>query len=200
MAKISFIGAGSTVFAKNIIGDIPLENGLHDVEIALYDIDAGRLDDSLRLIRTLNGGINAGRARVCGYVGSENRRAAPCGADFVINAIQVGGYVPSTVLDFGIPKKYGLRTIPQMWEIGTDMAAVCTGAMLRETPVKTVGCVTRFSAVPRSFWKRLISRPRIPAGVVSRSKNGPTCATCCLRVRQSGTSAPLSTLPISSGG
>ncbi len=171
MVKISFIGAGSTVFAKNIIGDILLEDGLHDVEIALYDIDAGRLDDSLRLVRTLNTGINAGRASVYGYVGPENRRDALRGADFVINAIQVGGYDPGTVRDFEIPKKYGLRqtigdtlgiggifrglrTVPPMWEIGADIAAVCpnawflnytnpmaicTGAMLRETAVKTVG-------------------------------------------------------------
>ncbi len=171
MTKITFVGAGSTVFAKNIIGDILLKDELHGVEIALYDIDAERLDDSLRLIRTLNSSVNDDRATVSGYVGTESRRDALQDADFVIDAIQVGGYEPATVRDFEVPKKYGLRqtigdtlgiggifrglrTIPVMWEIAEDMQAVCpeawclnytnpmaicTGAMLHDTPIKTVG-------------------------------------------------------------
>jgi len=171
MTRIAFVGAGSTVFAKNIIGDILLKDGLQGVEIALYDIDAERLDDSLRLVRTLNSSINSDRATVSGYVGPESRRDALRDADFVINAIQVGGYEPATVRDFEIPKKYGLRqtigdtlgiggifrglrTIPAMWEIAEDMQAVCpkawflnytnpmaicTGAMLHDTPIRTVG-------------------------------------------------------------
>ncbi|MFP4510570.1 MAG: alpha-glucosidase/alpha-galactosidase [Spirochaetaceae bacterium] len=146
-AKITFIGAGSTVFAKNIIGDIFLTDSLHDIVVSLYDIDAERLNDSLRLVETLNESINHGRARVEGHVGVENRRAALQDADFVINAIQIGGYEPATVRDFEIPKKYGLRqtigdtlgiggifrtlrTAPVMWEIAEDIAAVCPRALL----------------------------------------------------------------------
>ncbi len=171
MTKIAFVGAGSTVFAKSIIGDIFLEPGLHNVEIALYDIDPERLEDSLRLVRTLNDTVNEGRASVQGYVGVDSRQEALRNASFVINAIQVGGYKPATVRDFEIPKKYGLRqtigdtlgiggifralrTVPVMRAIAEDMAAVCpnawllnytnpmailTGAMLRDTPIKTVG-------------------------------------------------------------
>lgn len=166
-AKITFIGAGSTVFAKNIIGDILLTEGLHEVDISLYDIDAERLDDSLRLVESLNASINKGRARVQGYVGVENRRAALRDADFVINAIQIGGYEPATVRDFEIPKKYGiqqtigdtlgiggifrtLRTAPVMWNIAEDMAAVCPAALLLNytNPMCTVtGVVVRETGI-----------------------------------------------------
>lgn len=170
-AHITFIGAGSTVFTKNILGDILLTPGLHDVHVSLYDIDAERLDDSMRLVETLNKSINEGRATIKGYVGVENRRNALQSADFVVNAIQIGGYEPATVRDFEIPKKYGirqtigdtlgiggifrtLRTAPVMWDIASDMEAVCpnalllnytnpmctvTGVVLRETSIQTVG-------------------------------------------------------------
>ncbi|TVQ25660.1 MAG: alpha-glucosidase/alpha-galactosidase [Spirochaetaceae bacterium] len=166
-AKITFIGAGSTVFAKNILGDILLTDGLHEVDIALYDIDAGRLDDSKRLVETLNSSINQGRARIQGFVGVEKRREALRDADFVINAIQIGGYEPATVRDFEIPKKYGLRqtigdtlgiggifrtlrTAPVMWDIAEDMAAVCPKALLLNytNPMCTVtGAVVRETGI-----------------------------------------------------
>ena len=109
MGKITFMGAGSTVFARNVLGDCMCTPSLCDAEIALYDIDPVRLDESYRILSTLNKNINEGRAVIETYLGVENRKEALRGATFVVNAIQVGGYEPCTVTDFEIPKKYGLQ-------------------------------------------------------------------------------------------
>lgn len=147
MAKIAFMGAGSTVFAKNVLGDCLLTESLRDAHIALYDIDASRLEDSKLMLDTLNANVNGGRARVTAHLGPESRREALRGASYVINAIQVGGYEPSTVIDFEIPRKYGLlqtigdtlgiggifralRTIPVMLEFARDMQDVCPDAWM----------------------------------------------------------------------
>ncbi len=146
MGKITFMGAGSTIFAKNVIGDSMMTEALSDFEYALYDVDEERLEESYLMITTLNKNINGGRARVTKYLGVENRRDALRGADFVVDAIQVGGYEPCTVTDFEIPKKYGLkqtiadtlgiggifralRTIPVLADFAEDMAAVCPKAL-----------------------------------------------------------------------
>ena len=145
MGKITFMGAGSTVFAKNVLGDSMLTPALRDFEIALYDIDEKRLEESYTMITILNQNINEGRAKVSKYLGVPNRRDALRGADFVVNAIQVGGYDPCTITDFEIPKKYGLRqtiadtlgiggifrtlrTIPVLADFAEDMQAVCPNA------------------------------------------------------------------------
>ena len=145
--KITFMGAGSTVFSKNVLGDTMLCDLFHDVEIALYDIDAQRLEDSYRLITAMNRSINENRATVKKYLGVENRIEALRGADFVVNAIQVGLYDPCTIIDFEIPKKYGLRqtiadtlgiggifrglrTIHVMKDFARDIEAVCPNAWL----------------------------------------------------------------------
>ena len=142
MIKITFIGAGSTVFAKNVLGDVMLTPSLHDAEIALYDIDANRLEESYVMLTALNNNINGGAATIKKYLGVEQRKEALAGARFAVNAIQVGGYEPCTVTDFEIPKKYGLRqtigdtlgiggifralrTIPVMEGIAKDMEEVC---------------------------------------------------------------------------
>ena len=147
MIKVTFMGAGSTVFAKNVLGDIMLTDTLHDVSIALYDIDKNRLEESELLIRALNKNCNEDRATIKTYLGVENRKAALSGADFVVNAIQVGGYEPSTVIDFEIPKKYGLlqtigdtlgiggifralRTIPVMQDFADDIEEVAPNTWL----------------------------------------------------------------------
>ncbi len=109
MAKITFMGAGSTVFARNVLGDCMCSPALCDSEIALYDIDAQRLEDSQVILNAINQNVNQGRAEIKAYLGEENRKEALRGADFVVNAIQVGGYDPCTITDFEIPKKYGLR-------------------------------------------------------------------------------------------
>ncbi len=182
MARIAFMGAGSTVFARNILGDSMLSPALHDAEIALYDIDGTRLEESKVVLDTLNANVNSGRARITTHLGVGNRKAALRGADFVVNAIQVGGYEPATVIDFEVPKKYGLRqtiadtlgiggifralrTIPVVLDFARDMQEVCpeawflnyvnpmamiTGALLRATPIRSVGlCHSVQSCVPR---------------------------------------------------
>ena len=145
MGKITFMGAGSTVFAKNVIGDSMLCEALSDFEFALYDIDEQRLEDSYRMVCLLNKNINEGRAKVTKYLGIPNRKDALRGADFVVNAIQVGLYDPCTIIDFEVPKKYGLRqtiadtlgiggifralrTIPVLEDFAEDMAQVCPKA------------------------------------------------------------------------
>ncbi|GHV44757.1 alpha-galactosidase [Clostridia bacterium] len=145
--KITFIGAGSTVFAKNVLGDCMLTESLRESELALYDIDGARLDESHLMITAINGKVNEGRARVSKHLGVENRKEALRGANFVVTAIQVGGYEPCTVTDFEIPKKYGLRqtiadtlgiggifralrTIPVFADLARDIEAVCPDALL----------------------------------------------------------------------
>ncbi|MBE5039909.1 alpha-glucosidase/alpha-galactosidase [Ructibacterium gallinarum] len=145
MIKITFMGAGSTVFAKNVLGDTMLCDSFHTCEIALYDIDKQRLEDSEMMLHAVNKNCNQDRAVIKTYLGVENRKEALRGANFVVNAIQVGGYEPCTVIDFEVPKKYGLRqtigdtlgiggifralrTIPVLREFAEDMAEVCPNA------------------------------------------------------------------------
>ena len=105
MTRITFIGAGSTIFMKNIVGDALLTPALADSHFALMDIDAQRLAESEMVVRKMIAATGAG-ATVSAHT---DRRAALEGADFVVTAFQVGGYKPCTVTDFDIPKKYGLR-------------------------------------------------------------------------------------------
>ncbi len=105
MTKIVFIGSGSIIFAKNLIGDCFLTECLRDSEIALVDIDQNRLDLSCQMISNLNRSINAGRAKISAHL---DRREALGGADFVITAIHVGGY-NRALPDYELPLKYGLR-------------------------------------------------------------------------------------------
>ncbi len=145
MAKITFMGAGSCIFAKSVLGDTMCMESLQDSHIALYDIDPKRLRESRQMLDVLNGNINAGRAKITAHCGVASRKAALRGADYVVNAVQVGGYEPSTVIDFEIPNKYGLRqtiadtlgiggifralrTIPVVLDFARDMEAVCPDA------------------------------------------------------------------------
>ena len=144
--KITFMGAGSTIFARNVIGDCMCSEALKDSVFALYDIDGERLKQSLTILEAIRGAKN-NCGKIEGYLGVENRKEALRGADFVVNAIQVGGYEPCTVIDFEIPKKYGLqqtigdtlgiggimralRTIPVMEDFARDMEEVCPDAWL----------------------------------------------------------------------
>src|SRR5437762_1627251 len=105
MPKIAFIGAGSVVFAKNLLGDVLLFDELKDCEIALMDIDPERLRTAEAMARKLAKATNSSPK----IAATHDRREALDGADYVISAIQVGGYKPSTVIDFEVPKKFGLR-------------------------------------------------------------------------------------------
>ena len=167
MARIVFIGAGSTVFARNLMGDILSFPELSSSTIVLHDINEERLRTSEivghKIIETLgvSGTIEA----------TTDRRAALAGANYVITMFQVGGYKPSTVIDFEIPKKYGLeqtiadtlgvggimrglRTIPVILDICRDMEELCPDALLlnyvnpmsmlcwaisRSSSIKTIG-------------------------------------------------------------
>ena len=117
--------AGSTVFARNVLGDCMCTPSLCESEIALYDIDAERLEESYIILSAINKNTNGGKATLKTYCGVENRKEALRGADFVVNAIQVGFYDPCTIIDFEVPKKYGLRqTIADTMGIGRHHA--CT--------------------------------------------------------------------------
>ena len=141
--KIAFIGAGSTVFMKNIVGDLLQRPALSGATIALMDINQARLEESAvvagKLVQTL--GVKAKVET------TTDRRRALTGADFVVVAFQIGGYEPCTVTDFEVPKRYklrqtiadtlgvggimrGLRTVPQLWAVCADMLQVCPGAIL----------------------------------------------------------------------
>ena len=103
--KITFIGAGSTVFAKNLIGDILSFPELADSTICLYDIDSNRLKTSEIVARRIAETLGAPSP----IEATTDRSRALEGATYAINMIQVGGYRPCTVTDFEIPKRYGLR-------------------------------------------------------------------------------------------
>jgi len=144
--KITFMGAGSTVFARNVIGDCMCSEALRDATFALYDIDGSRLEESRVILEAMRK-TKGGYGKIECYLGVENRKEALRGAAFVVNAIQVGLYDPCTIIDFEIPKKYGLRqtiadtlgiggimralrTIPVMADFARDMEQVCPDALL----------------------------------------------------------------------
>ena len=141
--KITFIGAGSTVFMKNIVGDVLQRPALADARIALMDINPQRLEESAviagKLVQTLGT-----KATIETF--ADQRRALE-GADFVVVCFQIGGYDPCTITDFEVPKKFGLRqtiadtlgiggimrgirTVPHLWSICEDMLAVCPEAIM----------------------------------------------------------------------
>ncbi|GLO67512.1 MULTISPECIES: alpha-glucosidase/alpha-galactosidase [Oceanobacillus] len=166
MSKITFLGAGSTVFAKNVLGDCMTVEALQDFEFALFDINQERLQDSEMMLKNMKSNMNS-TVKIKSY---QDRKEALRGAKYVINAIQVGGYDPCTITDFEIPKKYdlrqtiadtvgiggifrNLRTIPVMQEFAKDIKEVCpdawflnytnpmaslTNVMLKEG-IKTIG-------------------------------------------------------------
>ena len=143
--KITFMGAGSTVFARNVIGDCMCAEALRDSTFALYDIDPKRLEESRTILEAMRK-AKGGYGKIECYAGVENRKDALRGASFVVDAIQVGLYDPCTIIDFEVPKKYGLRqtigdtlgiggimralrTIPVLKDFADDMAEVCPDAL-----------------------------------------------------------------------
>lgn len=143
MTKITFIGAGSTVFTKNIAGDILQRPALANAEIRLMDINPQRLAESEIVVGKLAETLG-GTATVRTF---DNQRAALDGTDFVVVAFQIGGYDPCTITDFEVPKSFGLRqtiadtlgiggimrglrTVPHLWSICEDMMQVAPNAIL----------------------------------------------------------------------
>jgi alpha-galactosidase len=163
MAKITFLGAGSTVFARNLLGDILGHEELAGSEIALFDIDAERLATSELVARRVADALDA-PAKI---TATTDRRVALDGADYAINMIQVGGYEPCTVTDFEVPKQFGLRqtiadtlgiggimrglrTIPVMLDMCRDMEELCPDVwFLNYTNPMAINCraVARASSV-----------------------------------------------------
>lgn len=167
MPKITFLGAGSTVFARNLLGDILSFPELQESTITLFDIDPERLQTS-QVVAERTAQAMGAHPKIESTV---ERRAALEGADYAISMFQIGGYKPGTVIDFEIPKKYGLRatiadtlgvggimrglrTIPVMLEMCREMEELCpqieflnyvnpmainTWAVNRASPIKTVG-------------------------------------------------------------
>jgi alpha-galactosidase len=144
MPRIAFIGAGSTVFTRNLIGDVLALPELADsTTFALMDIDG----DRLRTSETVARGLVAAHGAGASVEATADRRAALDGADYVVTSFQVGGYRPSTVIDFEVPKRFGLRqtigdtlgvggimrglrTIPVLLDVCRDMEELCPGALL----------------------------------------------------------------------
>ena len=145
MTKLAFIGAGSTIFMKNIVGDMLHFPSLADAQISLMDIDPVRLEESALVARKMIQTMGASAM----VEATTDRARALDGADFVVTAFQIGGYRPSTVIDFDIPRKYGLRqtiadtlgvggimrglrTVPHLWAVAEDMARLCPNALLMQ--------------------------------------------------------------------
>ncbi len=182
--KITFLGAGSTVFAKNVLGDCLLSDKLDNYEIALLDINPQRLDESYNLITALRDKYKP-TVTVTKYL-SDQAEEAFRDASYVINAIQVGGYEPCTVTDFEVPKKYGLRqTIADTLGIGgifrglrtinvlekyarimekvcpralflnyTNPMSILSGYMQRYTKIRTVGLCHSCQVAVKGLLKR----------------------------------------------
>ena len=141
--KLAFIGAGSTIFMKNVVGDLLTFPALASAEIALMDIDAARLDES-RLVAEILVRDAGTKARVTTHL---TLNPALDGADFVVTAFQVGGYDPATIIDFKLPKAAGLdqtigdtlgvagimralRTVPELFRVALAMQRLCPDAWL----------------------------------------------------------------------
>ena len=159
MPRITFIGAGSIVFARTLVGDILSFDALSDSEIALMDIDEHRLEQTRRVAEAIvdNEGIEAT------VEATTNRREALEGADYVLNMINVGGTEPFEN-EIRIPESYGveqaigdtigpggifrgLRTIPTMLDIAADMEELCPGALLLNyTNPMSIICTAMFEA------------------------------------------------------
>jgi len=180
MPRIAFMGAGSTIFAKSVLGDCILTPEIENLEIALHDIDQVRLKDSKMMLENLAANVRR-EVKIEAYL---DRREALGGAKYIVNAIQVGGYDPCTITDFEIPRKYGLRqtiadtlgiggifralrTIPVLEDFAKDIEDICpdalfinysnpmamlTGYLQTYTNVKTLGlCHSVQVCIPQLF-------------------------------------------------
>ena len=142
MIKLTIIGAGSTVFTKNIVTDLLSIDNFKNMNIALMDIDEARLKITHELISVVAKKLSA-KPTIKTFT---DRREALKGADFVQSTIQVGGYKPSTIIDFNIPQEFGLqqtiadtlgiggimrglRTIPVLLDIAKDIMEICPKAL-----------------------------------------------------------------------
>ena len=148
MIKLTIIGAGSAVFTKNIVTDLLSVDAFKNMEIALQDIDPVRLKASHELLNVIAEKLNASPT----ITSHADRRESLGGADFVQTTIQVGGYKPSTVIDFEIPSQYGLRqTIADTLGIGGIMRA------LRTIPVLLDITKDIMEICPKAIWLQYVN-------------------------------------------
>jgi alpha-galactosidase len=169
MAKITFIGAGSTVFAKNLMGDILSYPELANSTITLHDIDPERLRTSEIVAHKVAQALNA-KPKIEATL---DRKAALDGADYAISMIQVGGYKPATVVDFEIPKKYGLRqTIADTLGIGGIMRG------LRTIPVLLDMCYDMESLCPDVTFLQYVNPMVMNCWAISRATRIKTVGLC----------------------
>ena len=167
--KITFIGAGSTIFAKNLIGDILSFPELADSKICLYDIDENRLKTSELVARRIAQTLGA----PCSIESTTDRSRALDGASYAINMIQVGGYRPCTVTDFEIPKRYGLRqTIADTLGIGGIMRAV------RTIPVLINMCRDMERLCPEALHLNYVNPMAMNCWALSQATNVQTIGLC----------------------
>lgn len=169
MPKITFIGAGSTVFAKNLLGDILSFPELANSTISLFDIDADRLSTSEIVARNLAAALGAHPT----LEATTDRRRALDGADYAICMIQVAGYKPGTVTDFEIPKKYGLRqTIADTLGIGGVMRG------LRTIPVLLDMCRDMEELCPNVTFLQYVNPMAMNCWAISRASSIKTIGLC----------------------
>ena len=167
--KITIIGAGSTVFAKRLMGDILSYDELKDVTFSLFDIDPDRLATSSMVARKLSDAAGA-HAKV---ETPADRRSALEGADYVICLVQVGGYQPATVVDFEVPKKYGLRhTIADTLGVGGIMRG------LRTIPVLQAICRDIEQVAPEALMLNHVNPMAINCWALHRSSPVRTLGIC----------------------
>jgi alpha-galactosidase len=169
MPKITFIGAGSTVFARNLMGDILSLPELADCTLSLHDIDAARLRTSEIVAHKVAQALDAHPT----IEANTERRAALGGADYAISMFQVGGYEPGTVVDFEVPKKYGLRqTIADTLGIGGIMRA------LRTIPVILEMCRDMGEVCPDVTFLNYVNPMAMLCWAVSRASKIKTIGLC----------------------
>jgi alpha-galactosidase len=163
------IGAGSTVFAKNLLGDILSFPELAESHIALMDIDGERLRTSEVVASKVASAVGA-HPKITAHT---DRREALDGADYAINMIQVGGYKPGTVIDFEIPKKYGLRqTIADTLGIGGIMRA------LRTIPVMLGMCRDMEQVAPGVTFLNYVNPMAMNTWAVTKATSVKTVGLC----------------------
>ena len=169
MPKITFIGAGSTVFAKNLLGDILSFPELAGATIALHDIDAERLETTALVARKLAHTLGVSPTVEV----TTDRRQALAGADYVLCMIQVAGYKPGTVIDFEIPQKYGLRqTIADTLGIGGIMRG------LRTMPVLLDICADMEALCPDAWFLNYVNPMAMNCWAISRASRVKTVGLC----------------------
>jgi alpha-galactosidase len=169
MPKIAFLGAGSTVFARNLLGDILSFPELANSTISLMDIDPERLHTSEIVAH-----------RIADFFGATpeieatlDRRRALENADYAISMFQVGGYKPGTLIDFEVPKKYGLRqTIGDTLGIGGIMRA------LRTIPVMVDMCRDMEDLCPNVTFLQYVNPMAMNCRAISRASKIRVIGLC----------------------